>query len=169
MLDVRSHWRLNIYVKSMMIMMFLTTSSDLACTKRTKTRWSFFHWRFPDFQVPALQFLGWNPVPWISHPGWKKSPPGLFLIFNRESQTKPSFVTGILCGGGRPKVYQTLKKKGSSKSTKGPTNQATKLAERRKVWCEENPRFPYCHTDWVWASPGEGEKWWCSLHTMLYQ
>lgn len=19
----------------------------------------------------------------------------------------------------------------------------------RQVWCEENPRFPYCHTDWV--------------------
>ena len=24
-----------------------------------------------------------------------------------------------------------------------------------QVWCEENPRFPYCHTDWVppWANP----------------
>ncbi len=32
------------------------------------------------------------------HPGFQ-SPPGLWTIFSRESQPKPSFVTGILGGG----------------------------------------------------------------------
>ena len=72
-----------------------------------------------DFQVSSHELSEVYLIS-TSHPGCQ-SPPGLWTIFNWQSQTKPSFVTGILCGGGRPKVYQTLKKS-SSKSTKGPTN-----------------------------------------------